>query len=129
MPTGPVAGSATGFDAPSRRRRITPRRNAIARRRQPQPHGLDEQSLHGKAPVGVASVARRNGTAVAAVAGRNLLSANALRAYGIQAACALTDIEPDPAVCMSNAAALLNRLGRRIAGDPPTYQRPTRSSH
>ena len=29
----------------------------------------------------------------------------------------LTDIEPDPAVCMTNAAPLLSRLGRRIAGD------------
>jgi glycerate kinase len=78
---------------------------------------LDEQSLRGKAPVGVATVARRNGIAVVAVAGRNLLSTNVLRASGIQAAYALTDIEPDPAVCMSNAAALLCRLGRRIATD------------
>jgi glycerate 2-kinase len=78
---------------------------------------LDEQSLHGKAPIGVASVARRNGIAVAAVTGRNLLSTNALRASSIQAAYALTDIEPDPAVCMTNAAALLSELGRRIAGD------------
>ena len=83
---------------------------------------LDEQSLHGKAPVGVASVARRNGTAVAAVAGRNLLSANTLRASG-HAAYALTDIEPDPAVCMINAAALLGQLGRRIAGDLDALRR------
>jgi glycerate 2-kinase len=84
---------------------------------------LDEQSLHGKAPVGVATVARRNGTAVAAVAGRNLLSANTLRASGIHAAYALTDIEPDPAVCMINAAALLGQLGRRIAGDLDALRR------
>ena len=84
---------------------------------------LDEQSLHGKAPVGVASVARRNGTAVVAVAGRNLLSANTLRASGIHAAYALTDIEPDPAVCMINAAALLGQLGRRIAGDLDALRR------
>ena len=84
---------------------------------------LDEQSLHGKAPVGVASVARRNGTAVAAVAGRNLLSANTLRASGIHAAYALTDLEPDPAVCMINAAALLGQLGRRIAGDLDALRR------
>jgi len=84
---------------------------------------LDEQSLHGKAPVGVAASARRNGIAVAAVAGRNLLSTNVLRAHGIQAAYALTDIEPDPAVCMTNAAALLSRLGRRIAGDLDALRR------
>ena len=84
---------------------------------------LDEQSLHGKAPVGVASAARRDGIVVVAVSGRNLLSTNALRASGIQAAYALTDIEPDPAVCMTNAAALLSRLGRRIAGDLDALRR------
>jgi glycerate 2-kinase len=78
---------------------------------------LDEQSLHGKAPVGVASTAHRHGIPVFAVAGRNLLSTNALHDAGIRAAYALTDIEPDPAVCMANAEALLNQLGRRIAGD------------
>jgi len=84
---------------------------------------LDEQSLYGKAPVGVASAASRNGIAVAAVAGRNLLSTKILRAYGIQAAYALTDIEPDPAVCMINAAALLGQLGRRVAGDLAALRR------
>jgi glycerate kinase len=84
---------------------------------------LDEQSLHGKAPVGVASTAHRHGIPVFAVAGRNILSTNALRASGIQAAYALTDIEPDPAVCMINAAALLGQLGRRIAGDLDALRR------
>src|SRR5262249_35255720 len=82
-----------------------------------------EQALHGQAPAGGASVARRYGIAVAAVAGRNLLSTNVLRASGIQAAYALTDIEPDPAVCMTNAAALLSQLGRRIAGDLDALRR------
>jgi glycerate kinase len=78
---------------------------------------LDEQSLHGKAPVGVASVARRSGVPVSAVAGRNLLSGTVLRQHGIQAAYALTEIEPDVAACMANAAALLGRLAQRIADD------------
>jgi glycerate 2-kinase len=84
---------------------------------------LDQQSLHGKAPVGVASAAHRYGIPVIAVAGRNVLSTNDLRDAGIGAAYALADIEPDQSKCMSNAAALLTRLGRTIAGDLDALRR------
>lgn len=76
---------------------------------------LDEQSLHGKAPVGVAETARRHGVPVVAVCGRRLLDFDALEAAGIGAAYALLDIEPDPEACMREPAPLLEALGERIA--------------
>ena len=76
---------------------------------------LDEQSLHGKAPVGVAEAARRHGVPVVAVCGRRLLDAAALETAGIGEAYALLDVEPDPVTCMSDAARLLEAVGERIA--------------
>jgi glycerate kinase len=78
---------------------------------------LDEQTLHGKAPAGVAAVARASGVPVVAVAGRSLLDPADLAPTGIRAAYALTDIEPDPARCMSEAGPLLERLATRVAAD------------
>ncbi|MEU7747168.1 glycerate kinase [Nonomuraea sp. NPDC049158] len=78
---------------------------------------LDEQSLRGKAPVGVAQAAARAGVPVVAVCGRRTLSDAELRAAGIEAAYALTDLEPDPARCMADAAALLERLAAELAAD------------
>ncbi|GAB1817346.1 glycerate kinase [Herbidospora sp. RD11066] len=71
---------------------------------------LDEQSLRGKAPVGVANAAMRHGVPVVAVCGRRDVSDDDLRKAGIEAAYALTDIEPDPARCMAEAGPLLERL-------------------
>ncbi|MER5649176.1 glycerate kinase [Streptosporangium sp. NPDC002524] len=76
---------------------------------------LDEQTLRGKAPAGVASAAAKAGVPVVAVCGRRSLGDEELNAAGITAAYALTDIEPDPAVCMSQAGPLLERLARRVA--------------
>jgi glycerate kinase len=77
---------------------------------------LDEQSLRGKAPVGVARRARAAGVpSVVAVCGRRDLDDAALREAGIDAAAALTDIEPDPDRCMAEAGPLLERLAQRIA--------------
>ncbi len=78
---------------------------------------LDEQTLRGKAPAGVAEAARAAGVPVVAVAGRCLLDADALAAADIRAAYALTDLEPDPARCMAEADALLERLAGRLARD------------
>ncbi len=78
---------------------------------------LDEQSLAGKAPVGVARAAAAAGVPTVAVAGRNLLNPERLQRAGISAAYALSDLEPDPARSMTNAAALLARTGERIARD------------
>jgi glycerate 2-kinase len=76
---------------------------------------LDEQSLAGKAPVGVARAAARAGIPVVAVAGRLQLSAARLREAGIAAGYALTALEPDLDRCIANAPTLLRRLGAQIA--------------
>ncbi|MDQ3457462.1 MAG: glycerate kinase [Actinomycetota bacterium] len=78
---------------------------------------LDEQSLAGKAPVGVARAATEAGVPVVAVAGRCLLSPTRLRDAGIRAAYPLSDLEPDVARSMAGAPGLLTRLGLRIAGE------------
>jgi glycerate kinase len=76
---------------------------------------LDEQSLRGKAPVGVARRAVAAGVPVVAVCGRSLLGDEALRAAGIVASYALLDLEPDAEVCMREPVPLLERMGERIA--------------
>ena len=80
---------------------------------------LDAQSLHGKAPVGVARAAAGHDPAVpvVAVAGVCTLSAAQLREAGIAAVYALTDIEPDVSRCIANAGPLVERLAERIADD------------
>ncbi|MFJ5218489.1 glycerate kinase [Streptomyces sp. NPDC088354] len=78
---------------------------------------LDEQTLHGKAPAGVAAAARARDVEVVAVCGRLALPPAALTAAGIRRAYALTDIEPDPARCMAEAGPLLERLAVDIARD------------
>ncbi|MFI9507990.1 glycerate kinase [Nocardia sp. NPDC052566] len=77
---------------------------------------LDQQTLHGKAPVGVARVAAGAGAPVIAVAGQRTLTGEQLRGARIEEAYALTDIEPDPEVCMAQAGPLLERLAAQIAG-------------
>ncbi|MFD8555217.1 glycerate kinase, partial [Streptomyces fradiae] len=68
---------------------------------------LDEQTLHGKAPAGVAAAARAAGVEVVAVCGRLELTPTALRRAGISRAYPLTDLEPDPARCVALAGPLL----------------------
>jgi glycerate kinase len=76
---------------------------------------LDEQTLHGKAPAGVAAAATARGIPVVAVCGRTTLDPERLRGAGIHAAYALTDIESDPQRCFDEAASLLEQLGERLA--------------
>lgn len=78
---------------------------------------LDEQSLRGKAPVGVAQAAARAGVPVVAVCGRRALSDEELAGAGIEAAYALTDLEPDLGRCMAEAGPLLERLSAVIAAE------------
>jgi glycerate kinase len=78
---------------------------------------LDDQSLAGKAPVGVARAAARGGIPVVAVAGRLQLSPSQLQEAGISAAYPLTDLESDLARCIANAGPLLCRVGAQIARD------------
>ena len=76
---------------------------------------LDEQTLSGKAPAGVAAAANAAGIPVVAVAGRLALSPNRLRSAGIAQAYALTDIEPDMQRCLTDAGPLLESLARTLA--------------
>ncbi|WP_405845398.1 glycerate kinase [Streptomyces platensis] len=78
---------------------------------------LDAQTLHGKAPAGVAAAARAAGLDVVAVCGRLQLPQETLAAAGIRRAYALTDLEPDPARCMAEAGPLLERAAERLARD------------
>lgn len=76
---------------------------------------LDSQTLHGKAPAGVAAAARARGIPVVAVCGRSTLSPAVLKDAGFEASYSLLDLEPDLARCLSDGAALLEQLGARIA--------------
>ncbi|MEU0317100.1 glycerate kinase [Nocardioides sp. NPDC006273] len=78
---------------------------------------LDEQTLNGKAPAGVAAAAARAGVPVVAVCGVNDLEPDRLRAAGIGAAYALTDIEPDRQRCLTEGAVLLEQIAEQIAID------------
>ncbi|MGW1010643.1 glycerate kinase [Streptomyces termitum] len=78
---------------------------------------LDEQTLHGKAPAGVAAAARAAGKEVVAVCGRLALAPEALGAAGIRRAYPLSALEPDPARSIPNAGPLLERVAAQIARD------------
>ncbi|MEB3368818.1 glycerate kinase [Saccharopolyspora mangrovi] len=76
---------------------------------------LDEQTLHGKAPAGVAARAIAAGIPVIAIAGRCDLTPERLAEAGIDAAHALLDVEPDPQRCMADPAPILTTLARTLA--------------
>lgn len=78
---------------------------------------LDEQTLHGKAPAGVAAAARARGIEVVAVCGRLALTPAALGHAGFRRAYVLSALEPDPAKSMSQAGPLLERVAESIARD------------
>lgn len=78
---------------------------------------LDEQTLHGKAPAGVAAAARAAGKEVVAVCGRLALPPEALGRAGIRRAYPLTDVEPDVATCIAQAGPILERVAADIARD------------
>lgn len=76
---------------------------------------LDQQSLSGKTPVGVARIARAGGVPrVVAVCGVSTLDENEAVAGGFDAVWTLADLEPDAQRSMANAAALLNMTGEQI---------------
>jgi glycerate kinase len=78
---------------------------------------LDRQTLHGKAPAGVAAAARAADKEVVAVCGRLALPPETLGRAGIRRAYALTDLEPDVATCIAQAGPILERTAERIARD------------
>ena len=90
---------------------------------------LDEQTLHGKAPAGVAAAARAAGVPVVAVAGQVLLSDGALRAAGIGTAYALTDLSDDRVELFTRPGPLLALIGARIAREHLGDRKGTGAGH
>lgn len=80
---------------------------------------LDEQSLGGKTPMGVAATAHAAGVPVVAVCGRTTLDEETRRAAGFVRTYALAELEPDPRVSMREAGRLLEQVGARLARDLP----------
>ncbi|MFE6996739.1 glycerate kinase [Microbacterium sp. NPDC057659] len=78
---------------------------------------LDDQSLGGKTPLGVAAVARAAGVPVIAVCGRSTLDAAAVASAGFQRVYALSEVEPDVEKSIANAKTLLVDVGRTVARD------------
>ena len=78
---------------------------------------LDAQTLHGKAPAGVAAAATAAGVPVVAVCGRLALDPGELAAAGFAAAYPLTGESDDLDECLQRPGPLLQRLGARIARD------------
>jgi glycerate kinase len=76
---------------------------------------LDEQSLRGKVPVGVARAAAQHSVPVVAVTARCSVGQDQLEAVGISAVYSLSDLEIDQARSMQQAAPLLERLAMRVA--------------
>lgn len=82
---------------------------------------LDAQSLHGKAPVGVAAAAGAAGVPVLALVGRLEVTPEQLCAVGIARARALLELEPDPERAQGDAAVLLAALAEQAGRDLPTW--------
>ncbi|MBB5803526.1 glycerate kinase [Saccharothrix ecbatanensis] len=80
---------------------------------------FDEQSLRGKAPIGVAEAARRHGVPVVVVAGDVRLSAERLRDVGVVAAWSLLERTGDVDTAMRQAPALLTAIGRELVTQAP----------
>lgn len=76
---------------------------------------LDEQSLGGKTPMGVATAAAVANVRAIAVCGRTVLTPDQLSTAGFERTFALTDREPDVELCIANAATLLQEVGKEIA--------------
>lgn len=77
---------------------------------------LDEQSLLGKTPMGVARAAAAQGVPVIAVCGRTTLETGQASAAGFEDVYALTELESNINRCMTEAAQLLEQLGTQIGG-------------
>ena len=83
---------------------------------------LDEQSLGGKAPIGVLRAAQAQGVPTIVVAGRSTLGPDVLARTGFEAVYTLQDREPDLTTCILEAPRLLREVGREVAllaGGPP----------
>ncbi|WP_315914845.1 glycerate kinase [Arthrobacter sp. lap29] len=90
---------------------------------------LDEQSLFGKAPMGVATAARAAGIPVVAVCGRTTLTPEVLHGAGFAHCYALTDLNADTEHCMKNAGALLTQIGATIGARLATRGKEEENSY
>ena len=75
---------------------------------------LDDQTMHGKTPMGVAALCRTHAVPVVAVCGRLDLEADRVADAGFAAAAALTEVEPDLERAMANAGALLEDVAAEV---------------
>lgn len=75
---------------------------------------LDEQTLLGKTPVGVARAADAASVRAIAVCGRSTLTVPELTAAGFEQTYALTELERDIKKCIANAGPLLEQVGQQI---------------
>lgn len=76
---------------------------------------FDEQTLSGKAPLGVIRASRHAGVPVVVVCGRTTLAPDVWEQEGVSAVHPLTDLEADPVRCMADAATLLGRAATAVA--------------
>jgi glycerate kinase len=83
---------------------------------------LDAQSLRGKAPVAVAARAAAAGVPTVAVVGTCTLPAEQWGVAGMAEVHSLTDIDPGCAQSPALTARLLERIGQRLATEPPSAQ-------
>ena len=75
---------------------------------------LDEQSLLGKTPMGVARAAAAAGIPVVAVCGRTTLTPEQQQDSGFRQVYPLTALEPKVDICIAEAGSLLEQLGKNI---------------
>ena len=75
---------------------------------------FDEQTLSGKAPVGVARAAATAGVPVVALVGRLAVTPEQLAQVGISGARAVLELEPDLERAQRDAASLLSRLAEQL---------------
>jgi glycerate kinase len=75
---------------------------------------LDEQSLLGKTPMGVARAAAEAGVPVLAVCGRTTLTPEQQQSSGFRQVYPLTALETNVEICIAEAGRLLEELGQHI---------------
>jgi glycerate kinase len=75
---------------------------------------LDEQSLLGKTPMGVARAAARANVPAVAVCGRTTLDATQIDESGFRQVYPLTALESNVEICIAEAGRLLEELGKNI---------------
>ncbi|WP_395399538.1 glycerate kinase [Arthrobacter sp. UC242_113] len=78
---------------------------------------LDEQSLLGKTPMGVARAAAQAGVPAFAVCGRTTLSPEQQESSGFREVYPLTALESNVEICIAEAGRLLEELGQHIGAD------------